>query len=89
MEGVGTVRFYGENEKLVELNYCPYVPLLDVNVMYLAEVSANGGEVYAIGNRLEAWLHHVCGSSLLGTIWQNLASTIRCLTNDIAMAVHA
>jgi hypothetical protein len=36
------------------------VPLLDVNVMSLAEVTANGGEVYMTNNRLEVWLHHDC-----------------------------
>jgi hypothetical protein len=43
---VGAARFYGENGKLVELNSCLYVPLVDVNVMSLSEVSANGGEVH-------------------------------------------
>jgi hypothetical protein len=42
------------------------VPLLDVNVMSLAEVTANGGEVYTIGNRLEVWLHHECAIECFG-----------------------
>jgi hypothetical protein len=60
IEGVGTVRFYGANGKLVELNSCLFVPRLDVNFMSLSEVTANGGEVHMTGNRLEVWLHNEC-----------------------------
>jgi hypothetical protein len=50
IEGVGTVRFYGENGQLAESKSCLHVPLLDVNVVSLSELTANGGGVHMISN---------------------------------------
>jgi hypothetical protein len=43
--------------------------------MYLSEVTANGGEVHMIGNRLEVWLYNECA--------------IECVTQDGLYIINA
>lgn len=80
--GIGTVRFHGENGKLVELNECLFVPQLECNVISLSAVTAKGGVVVMENEQLDVYLH---GIKVLESVAEDGLFSISAMPAEVAV----